>query len=238
MNTFYIFLAVSFPSLPPSSIPQSSSILPALSVPTPLLFFFTLYLPLLCALPSLPSPSLGPPARSFPRTDCSQHRPPDWLMGIKGTVPLPSTWLDSSSATTLSSFPTLLRLPTVLAAHTDTHIAAHMYTQQWIQRHTNTRCWQNIWHTHIYRLSCLLNQVGAAGCTLHDSSLIRVTNSAWLQIHQSTQAMKKTLDPCLQTASTVWTKQAFSFTISERDTLQAQQTWKTQSKQLQSSWSR
>lgn len=39
---------------------------------------------LFSALPFPLSSSLGPPARSFPRTACSQHSPPDWLLGFKG----------------------------------------------------------------------------------------------------------------------------------------------------------
>lgn len=48
-----------------------------------------LYLPPLpplfyCALPIRLSSSLSPPARSFPRTACSQHPLPDWLQAFKG----------------------------------------------------------------------------------------------------------------------------------------------------------
>lgn len=134
LKQFYIFPSVNFlssPILPPSSCPL-------------------LYLPLLCVLPSPPFPSLSPPARSFPRTACSQHPLRDWLMGIKGPVLPPSTWLHSSYATVIMPI-------TLAAAHCTryTHSRAHMYMQQWIQRHTDIRCWQNIWHSHIHRLPCL-----------------------------------------------------------------------------------
>lgn len=41
-------------------------------------------LPFFCALPIPLSSSLSPPARSFPRTACSQHPWPDWLLAFKG----------------------------------------------------------------------------------------------------------------------------------------------------------
>ena len=47
-----------------------------------------------------------------------------------------------------------------------THSPAHMYMQQWIQRHSaNVRCWQHIWHTRIHRLPPSLK----SGCLLHST---------------------------------------------------------------------
>lgn len=74
MNTFH-FLSCSL--LLASCLIRDSAPLSSLLYPAPL-----------CALPSLPSPSLGPPARSFPRTACSQHPLPDRPIGIKGPLPL------------------------------------------------------------------------------------------------------------------------------------------------------
>lgn len=49
---------------------------PLLYLPPPPFFY--------CALPIPLSSSLSPPARSFPRTACSQHPRPDWLLAFKG----------------------------------------------------------------------------------------------------------------------------------------------------------
>lgn len=82
------------------------------------------------------------------------------------------------------SYNTVIISTTPEAAHcTATHasIAAHMYMQQWKTHSADIRGWQNIWHTHIHRLSCLSNQVGAAFY-----SIWQVKKNACLQ------AMKKT----------------------------------------------
>lgn len=99
-----------------TSCSEFSVLLPSsvLSVPSS---FPSLYLAPLCVPPRILSPSPSPPARSFPRTACSQHPLADWPVGIKGTVPPRSAWLYSSSATMLPSFPLLLRLLTVLYFH-------------------------------------------------------------------------------------------------------------------------
>lgn len=185
--------------------------------------FALLYLPLVCAVPSLPSPSLSPPARSFPRTACSQPPLSDWLIGIKGPVALPSTWLNSIFATALSSFPPLLGGSRCLP---HARIAAHMCMQQCGRHSADIRCW----HVH----ARALNQVGAACCAVcvyqADKECLPVNTPT----HTGYEKGKKKLDPWQQSASFVWTKPTLSVMKSERDTL-----WrpKTQSTQLQSSWS-
>lgn len=219
MNTvhFCIFLSVNFlssPWFPPS--PQHFLYQPLLS---------SLHLPPPCALPSLPSPLVGPPARSFPRTACSQHPLPDWLMGIKGPVLPPSTWLNSSSTTTV-----IVRI-TPEAAHCTcnthvpyTHSPAHMYMRQRTQRHAQlTEDTGKI----SFIASCLLSlklDWSWLLYALHDISFIRMTKDAFLQIQKYSSHWKYTW-PTL-TVIVVWSEHASSFKISEHDIQQAQQTWK------------
>lgn len=133
-------------------------------------FFALLYLPLVCTVPSLPSSSLSPPARSFPRTACSQHPLSDWLIGIKGPVALLSTWLNSIFATTLSSFPPLLRRLTVFASRT--YRTSHAHAAVW-----KTLSWHKM-------LTCTYTSLksgwGCLLCCMCDTSLIRLTKSACL----------------------------------------------------------
>lgn len=146
--------------LTPCFIHPSDFLHPPCTLCTNPLFYSPLSAPRY-ALPSLPSPSLGPPARSFPRTACSQHPLPDWLMGIKGPVPPAEHMARLQLCYHSAIIPIPPEAAYCTATHAYTHVAAHMYKRQWIQRYT--RGWQNIWHTHIHRLSLK----SGCGCLLY-----------------------------------------------------------------------
>lgn len=185
-----------------TSCSEFSVLLPSsvLSVPSS---FPSLYLAPLCVPPRILSPSPSPPARSFPRTACSQHPLADWPVGIKGTVPPRSAWLYSSSATMLPSFPLLLRLLTVLYFHAASALCEGGETE-------NTK-----------RLSVIML---FSCCSLWQVSHLRRKRGG---IRPHTRKEKRRRH--------AWPKQSFPFKIAEHDTLQAQQTWKAQSKPSESS---
>lgn len=150
--------------LPPSS-------LNSLNQPPPP--FTLLYLPLLCALPSLPS--LHP---SAPLQGRSQGRPAPsipcfigWWV-LKGQFPPQSA--HGSALHTHHSHPSWGCLLYLLHTHSSSHVNAAVTPKT-----ANTRCWRNIWKIHIHRLSCLLKQLCMTGHLSERQKMLAKAHRLW-----------------------------------------------------------
>lgn len=179
MNTFQ-FLSCSL--LLASCLIRDSAPLSSLLYPAPL-----------CALPSLPSPSLGPPARSFPRTACSQHPLPDRPIGIKGPLPLVEHMAQLQlcyNAVIIPITPEAVYCTSFLHIHTraSSHTSVNPKAQL-------TQDADSIFG-RIHTLAGFLNQVGAACYSTRQATYQSDKRCMPANTPMHTGNERKVLDPC------------------------------------------